>query len=197
MSKADKDARRREAKKDYEAGMNYRQIAAKYGVTIGAITKWAKADGWGTSRSKQPKVNARPKVNKKVNTAGPEDDGPPGASSPSDEPDEAEEDNALEEVQEPEVRETDYWLLRDTALLLLEQINLRLQSGKLLEPREVKSLTGALLDLKNQLNALGPRELREQALRLQALRKQTEDESKPAEPVVVKFVNREWDDAGA
>jgi hypothetical protein len=67
----------------------------------------------------------------------------------------------------------DYDLLRETALLVLQKIRQRLEAEKSLEPRDIKSLTGALLDLKNQLNALSPRELREQAARLRSLERQT------------------------
>lgn len=186
MKQAEKAEMRARARQDYLEGMSYRQIAAKYNVGIGSVSRWAEKDKWDPidrNRNGTPKRNA--------GTERGTEETPPASPFTAQPPPLAGE--AREGASEPE-EPVDYDLLRETALLVLQKIRQRLEAEKPLEPRDIKSLTGALLDLKNQLNALSPRELREQALRLQALQKQAEDESKPAEPVVVKFVNREWDD---
>lgn len=175
MNKAEKAEMRARAKQDFLDGMSYRQIASKYGVGIGSVSRWAEKDKWDPIDRNR---NGTPKRNTGT------------------------EQNAQEEPQEPlqfldhiecsKVPE-DFDLLRESALLALERINETLRGDKALAPRDIKSITGALLDLKNQLNALSPRELREMALRLRSLEKQTE--TTQAEPVVVTFVNREWDNA--
>lgn len=195
MTKEEKAQARAQARQDYLDGKSYRQIAARYGVSVGLVAKWAKLDEWeaehiGLAREEEREQQRSRKKGKECERE-------QGCSLPeaaAEAPQEATQEQAAQPGTEDPV---DFDLLRESALMLLARINQRLRAEKPLEPRDIKSLTGALLDLKNQLNALSPRELREQALRLQALRKQAEDESKPAEPVVVKFVNREWDDAGA
>lgn len=192
MKQAEKAEMRARARQDYLEGMSYRQIAAKYNVGIGSVSRWAEKDKWDPidrNRNGTPKRNA----GTERGTEGAAPLSPCGAALPDAGRAECDAEDTACSTEDP----VDYDLLRETALLVLQKIRQRLEAEKPLEPRDIKSLTGALLDLKNQLNALSPRELREQALRLQALRKQAEDESKPTEPVVVKFVNREWDDAGA
>ena len=190
MNKAEKAARKAEARADYQSGMSYRQLAAKYGVTIGAITKWAKADGWDTGQgivraamkraeSKQQKVYAEEESKRE--------------SKRQENEELAEEFVEAVVAKAPEEEPVDYYVLRESAMLALERINQRLRSEKPLEPRDIKSITSALLDLKNQLNALSPRELREMALRLRSLEKQTD--AAPAEPVVIQFVDMEGADA--
>lgn len=189
MKQSEKAAMRAEARKDYLEGMSYRQIAAKYNVGIGSVSRWAEKDKWDPidrNRNGTPKRNAGTE-------RGTEEKDPSTLLRFAQ--DDMGEGHAPETAAPEEP--ADYDLLRETAMLVLQKIRQRLQAEKPLEPRDIKSLTGALLDLKNQLNALSPRELREQALRLQALRKQTEEDTTAREPVVVKFVNREWDDAGA
>ena len=176
MKQAEKAAMRAQARKDYLEGMSYRQIAAKYNVGIGSVSRWAEKDKWDPL---DRNMNGTPKRN-----AGTERN---TQEEPQEEP-----LQLLDNIVESEVPE-DFDVLRESALLALERINEILRDGKALAPRDIKSITSALLDLKNQMNALSPRELREQALRLQALRKQAEDEDKPQEPVKVVFVNREWE----
>lgn len=175
MNKAEKAEMRARAKQDFLDGMSYRQIASKYGVGIGSVSRWAEKDKWDPidrNRNGTPKRNTGTEQNAQEEPQEPL--------------------QLLDHIVESEAPE-DFDLLRESALLALERINETLRGDKALAPRDIKSITGALLDLKNQLNALSPRELREQALRLQALRKQAEDEDKTPEPVQVVFVNREWE----
>lgn len=175
MNKAEKAELRAQARRDYLEGMSYRQIASKYGVGIGSVSRWAEKDRWDPIDRNRNGTQKR--------NAGTERNMPQ-------EPQEAAQEQTDSEYSELPL---DYDLLRETALRVLARINERLQAAKPLEPRDIKSLTGALLDLKNQLNALSPRELREQAARLRSLEKQSEEQT--PEPVQVVFVNREWDNA--
>ena len=182
MTKEAKAAMRARAKQDFLDGMNYRQIAAKYGVGVGSISRWAERDGWDTTAKQRTGTKKRniAKAERKVERA---------AEQETEQPETAEDVVPVAELVDEQL--PDYTSLRATALLILAKINQRLLAEKPLEPRDIKSLTGALLDLKNQLNALSPRELREQAARLRSLEKQAQDESKPAEPVLIRFVNTE------
>ena len=174
MNKAEKARIRQEAREEYRQGLRYRQIAEKHGISVGLVAKWAKADEWEVQMVMQAREDEREQrkeyERKREQRSREELNGPGDPADPA-----------------------DYYVLRESALLALDRINQRLRSEKPLEPRDIKSITGALLDLKNQLNALSPRELREMALRLRSLEKQTE--TVQAEPVVVTFVNREWDNA--
>lgn len=185
MNKAEKAAIRVQAKADYMSGMSYRDIAAKHGISVGLVAKWSKADAWEMDSLREARKTER-EQNKKREREQRERE-----QREHQDP----RQSALEMLVAEENGEdpTDFDLLRQQAVLVVAHINQRLLNGKVLEPRDIKSITGALLDLKNQLNALSPRELREMALRLRSLEKQ--NETVQAEPVVVKFVNREWEDA--
>lgn len=178
---------REAARQDYLDGRSYRSIAARYGISIGLVAKWAKADGW--EQPNLPPVRAVVKREQKRERSREKREHREHPGRAQEEP---QEPVVLQIHEEPEESLPDYDLLRESALLALERINQRLRAEKPLEPRDIKSITGALLDLKNQLNALSPRELREMALRLRSLEKQAE--TTQAEPVVVTFVNREWED---
>ena len=183
MKQSEKAEMRARARQDYLEGMSYRQIAAKYNVGIGSVSRWAEKDKWDPidrNRNGTPKRNA--------GTEHGTEETPPASPLTAQPPPLAWEDS---EPEEP----VDYDLLRETALLVLQKVRQRLQAEKPLEPRDIKSLTGALLDLKNQLNALSPRELREQAARLRSLQKQAEDDTTAREPVAIEFVNVEGADA--
>lgn len=164
MKQSEKAEMRARARQDYLEGMSYRQIAAKYNVGIGSVSRWAEKDKWDPidrNRNGTPKRNAGTERGTEADT-----------SSAIRLAGDAECHLPLEGKAEQE-EPVDYDLLRETALLVLQKIRQRLEAEKPLEPRDIKSLTGALLDLKNQLNALSPRELREQAARLRSLERQT------------------------
>jgi hypothetical protein len=172
MTKEEKAQARAQAREEYLQGMSYRQIAVNHGISVGLVAKWAKADGWEVQQVQQARAEEREQRNQRERER---------------------ERRSREAVYEPDEPDDllDYDVLRKSALLVVAHINQRLMGEKVLEPRDIKAITGALLDLKNQLNALSPRELREQALRLQALRKQAEDDDKPEEAVVIRFVDTE------
>ena len=60
-----------------------------------------------------------------------------------------------------------------------------------LAPRDLKSLSSMLLDVRTLLNILSPREAAEQEMRLRALQKQAEAEQVQVAPTVIRFVNTE------
>ena len=165
MKAAEKAALRAAAKADFLEGMSYRQIAAKYAVGVGSVARWAEKDKWDPDDEKQDVYIPPAEVEQDGGT--PEQDGtqPDGQS--------------------------DYALLRATALKALKKMNDILDLDEALAPRDIKSITSSLLDLKGQLNALSPRELREQSARLRALEKQAEAEQVQAAPTVITFVNTE------
>lgn len=166
MKAADKAALRAAAKADYIAGLNYRELADKYGVGIGSISRWANADGWELEHIR----NTFPRKMEHVPIEKPIDD-----------------EDLPHEVEE----HGEYDMLRASAMKALGKINDLLDLDDALAPRDIKSITAALLDIKNQLNALGPRELREQAARLRALEKQAEQDTQQTAPVTITFVNTE------
>lgn len=154
MNKEEKAQARAQAREEYLRGMSYRQIAVNHGISVGLVAKWAKADGWEVQQVQQARAEEREQRKERERER---------------------ERRSRQAVYEPDDPSdpVDYDLLRESAMMLLAKINQRLQAEKPLEPRDIKSLTGALLDLKSQLNALGPRELREQAARLRSLERQT------------------------
>ena len=192
MTKEEKAKARAQAREDYLDGKSYRQIAARYGISVGLVAKWAKLDEWEAEHIGLAREEEREQ--QRSRKQGKEREREQGCSQPEADPD-APQEATQEQTAQPGTEEdpVDFDLLRESAMMLLARINQRLRAEKPLEPRDIKSLTGALLDLKNQMNALSPRELREQALRLQALRKQAQEDDKPQEPVQVVFVNREWE----
>lgn len=164
MKASDRAVVRAEAKLDYLEGMTFRELAAKYGVAVGTISYWAKVEQWPIEqyRNTPPK-----KLEQELNAV--------------------QEANIEREAEDY----SDYELLRETALKALKKINDLLDLDEALAPRDIKSITSSLLDLKGQLNALSPRELREQAARLRSLEKQAEAEKQTADPVVIQFIDTE------
>ena len=164
MKASDRAVIRAEARLDYLEGMTYREVAAKYGVSVGTISYWAKHDKWPVEqyRNTPPK-----KVEQELNAV------------------------QIANLERETEEHSDYDMLRETAYKALKKINDLLDLDEALAPRDIKSITSSLLDLKGQLNALSPRELREQSARLRALEKQAEVEQVQAAPTVITFVNTE------
>lgn len=169
MKAAEKAVLRASAKADFLEGMSYRQIAAKYAVGVGSVARWAEKDGWAKLERKR-EVYVPPELEMEQEIGTPEQ----APEAP--------------EAIEPK---TDFDLLRLTAYKALKKINDLLDLDEALAPRDIKSITSSLLDLKGQLNALSPRELREQAARLRSLEKQAETEKQTADPVVIQFIDTE------
>ena len=163
---------------DYVAGMSYRELADKYGCGVGTICRWAKDGSWAAYERAGIKTTPTIKtVQAKRNTAKTERNN--GTGDPPGPPDDG-------------MDHQDYEALREAALKILANINALLDLDEPLAPRDLKALSGTLLDLRVQLGALSPRERREAGARLRQLEKSIEDSSNkgPAD-IVVRFEDTE------
>jgi len=149
---------------DYLRGMSSRALSLKYDVPKTTIQRWAKKFEWA------PHNRAPKRQTNEVRAAGPQD-GP--ENGPEDGP--------------------DFHTLRRYAKKLLSKADQLLDLDEALAPRDLKSISGMLLDVRNLLGTMSPLEEEEQRLRLAALRKQTEEkeQEKASAEVVVRFVDTE------
>lgn len=187
-----KNVNRAAVKADYLSGLSYRELAEKYGVGIGTISRWARADGWDVESIRaefpvklhvvEPKRNSdekkRNKPESETEQTGTAFQNPNEATA-----------IVLPLTQEEAATQKDYEMIRESALRALQKINALLDLPEALAPRDIKAITGSLLDLKSQLGALSPREMREQAARLRQLEK-TSEQSR-TEPVKIEFIDLE------
>ena len=156
---------------DYTAGMSFRALEEKYGVPKSTIADWAKSEGWEKiAKIRRPKRNDI--VRAAIKTLGQIDPDIP--------------DIRTKDMTEDE----DYELLRRYANKLLHKADQILDIEDALAPRDLKSVSSMLLDVRNLLNVLSPREAKEQAARLRNLEAQF-DRSTPTEPVTVRFIETE------
>ena len=81
--------------------------------------------------------------------------------------------------------------MRTYAHKVLKKADALLELDDALAPRDLKSLSSMLLDVRTLLNILSPREAAEQEMRLRALTKQAEQETQQTAPVTITFVNTE------
>ena len=87
----------------------------------------------------------------------------------------------------PGARDEDYRRLRAYALTLMDRAGERLGGGEELEPRDLKRLSGVLLDAKRLLGALPPPEREAQTLRLRQLERQITAGGE--QQIMVEFLN--------
>lgn len=154
-------------KEDYEHGYSLRQIAAKYGVSKSAVQRWVKQYGWDAG---QRSGRAWDK----------------GTG-------EFQEEIAPEvcTVRVPDgLDDKDYALVRGYALALMDKGGEMLRVDNKLTARDLKSLSSMLLDIRELLGLLSPREMAEYELRLVTLKKQA-GEVEGENGVVVQFVQTE------
>ena len=157
---------------DYQRGLTVRALAAKYGVPRSTINDWAKRYGWQKTSAVSPYVTIK-------------ELGQIAAKKP-DRPSDA--DTSIESLSFHE-------LMCSYAKKLLRKADDLLDLDDALAPRDLKSLSSMLLDVRTLLNAMSPLEEEEMRLKLQALRKQAEAEQPATAPVVIEFVNVEGADA--
>ena len=139
-------------RRDYIRGLSLRQLAAKYGVSHTTVKRWAKADGW------RPEDRAR-----KAESVPERSDVP--------------ELGTLEKLPE----DLDYATLRTYTNMVLSKANQLLSLDEPLAPRDLKSLSSMLLDVRQLLGILSPREAAEQEIRLIMLRKQATENTESKE----------------
>ena len=155
------DEIKRLAKIDYEAGLTVRAIAGRYGVSKSTVQNWAKGGNWKRSGGSLP-VHILP------GQAGQRDNCPelPGSE--------------------------DYQAIREAARAVLAEVRgtLKTNAGDV-SARDLRAYAATLLDLRVVLNALSPREIEEQGLKLAALRREAESSSQTDSEIVVRFDNTE------
>jgi len=86
----------------------------------------------------------------------------------------------------------DYQAIREAARAVLAEVRgtLRANAGDV-SARDLRAYAATLLDLRVVLNALSPREIEEQGLKLAALRREAESSSQTDSEIVVRFDNTE------
>lgn len=160
---------------DYTAGMSFRALAETYGIPKSTIAQWAKDEQWpkmASARQTRRATVVRRAIRESLDRLDSSDNS----------------DNS--DVGQAEGRCEDYQMLRQYAEKLLHKADQILDIDDALAPRDLKSVSAMLLDVRTLLNVLSPRELAEQRARLRNLEKQAEQDA-PAGPVVIKFVDTE------
>ena len=159
---------------DYMMGFSVRMLAAKYGVPKSTINDWVRRYGWvqeqkAKGTAKQMLADRKP------------DDPDIPVSDVSD----------RRKLSEPLPVDGDYSQMREYAYKVLAKADQLLEIDDALAPRDLKSLSGMLLDVRTLLNILSPREAAEQEMRLRALTKQAEEKTEADQTVRVVFVDTE------
>lgn len=166
------DEIKRLAKIDYEAGMSVRAIASRYGVGKSTVQDWVKREGWQRDSSGEavPVHIIQPRAGQsgQAGQPGRTDDGPVVIGS------------------------EDYEAIREAARAVLAEVRGTLQANAGdVSARDLRAYAATLLDLRVVLNALSPREIEEQGLKLAALRREAESSSQTDSEIVVRFDNTE------
>lgn len=160
-------------REDYINGMSVRALADKYHVPKSTIGDWVQRYGW---LREKPCTITMKHVSELSDIAKSMDE-----SDTSDiEVPELSESDAVTDEQSY----TDYLLLRRYAMKILAKANQILELDDALAPRDLKSMTGMMLDVKVLLGASTPTEAKEQEARLQQMNVGTSKE-----PVVIRFVD--------
>ena len=155
------DEIKRLAKIDYEAGLTLRAIASRYGIGKSTVQKWAKREGWVQSPADSAPVHIV------RGHGGQGDEGELPCSE-------------------------DYQAIREAARAVLAEVRGTLKSNAGdVSARDLRAYAATLLDLRVVLNALSPREIEEQGLKLAALRREAESSSQADSEIVVRFDNTE------
>ena len=164
-----------EIREDYMQGFSTRMLAAKYDVPKSTVGRWVKKYGW----TQETRLRRDAALSGTLTGA----PGGDGASAPL----------PPREVKPRELlaSDEDYEAMRTYAHKVLKKADALLELDDALAPRDLKSLSSMLLDVRTLLNILSPREAAEQEMRLRALQKQAEAEQVQAAPTIITFVNTE------
>lgn len=165
---------RAQIRADYMNGFSIRMLAAKYDVPRSTIGHWVKKYGW------VQEVKAK----REAIMTGAQDETANETSNET--PLDRQTAN-----REPLPIDADYKQMREYAYKVLAKADQLLEIDDALAPRDLKSLSGMLLDVRTLLNILSPREAAEQEMRLRALTKQAEDKTEADQTVRVVFVDTE------
>lgn len=157
-----------EIREDYMQGFSTRMLAAKYDVPKSTVARWVKQYGW----VQETKTRRAAALNGTLD----------GAARGS---------GARGTEADPLPVSQDYEVIRIYAAKVLKKADALLELDDALAPRDLKSLSSMLLDVRTLLNILSPREAAEQEMRLRALTKQAEDTTPAAAAVTISFVDTE------
>lgn len=173
-----------EIRDDYQtSGLSYAALSEKYSVPIDTLKKAAARQGWTKRKEKRQAAAERVAVKMAQVTKGTEETAPLK--------------NGTEEMAPAPTRAAQIEQYERIIAKMLEKLEKSVEYVAPESTQAVKQLTGALRDLQGLLR-LGKDELdmEEQKARIEKLRAEAESGG-PPEPVVVRFVNREWTDADA
>ena len=170
-------------REDYLRGFSVRMLSTKYGVPKSTVNDWIKRYGW-VQEGKSKYVDTRQAIKKTIKES---DSCPKGTPDTRSCPDASDKPLELAPLM-PASRE--YSLIKEYTMKLLKKADDLLDLDDALAPRDLKSLSSMLMDVRQLLNTMSPLEEEERRLRLAALKKQTEETAKNAE-VTVRFVNTE------
>lgn len=159
-----------QVREDYINGMTVRALAGKYGIPKSTIGRWVQQYGWVREAVKIEKSLPRKRDKGR-------DMSHDGTSA------------GTKTEEAVKAWKDDWEQLRDYTMKLLSKADQLLELDDALAPRDLKSLSSMLLDVRTLLNTLSPREEEEQRLRLAALRKQAEKEEagNESQGVTVRF----------
>ena len=175
-------------KKDYEDGYSFRQIGLKYGIPKSTIAHWAKIYGWQRLKGQSLQERIRPKPSEGERKVDPEQLDP----IPLDEIIGHTDIGHLDIGQEWDTDSCptdDFSRIRAGAYMTLDKAEQILKLDDALAPRDLKSISGMLLDVKNVLHAVSPWEKRKLALEMDALARQVKDREEQQSTVRVEFVD--------
>jgi transposase-like protein len=137
---------------DYRRGFSVRQLAAKYGVPKSTIGRWVKQYGWTQEQKKEAKQAPVDFAMQSNPDVGHMDSGTAG---------------------QLDSRE-DYDFMRRVALKVVAKAEAFLDMDECLLPRDLRSVSSALLDARTLLGIQTPREAAESELRILTMRRQAE-----------------------
>lgn len=165
-------------REDYVRGYSIRMLAAKYEVPKSTIGRWVKQYGW-VQEQKAKIIERR------------------NGTRDTEERDTGTRDTCIVQLGEPLPGDEDYAMIRGYTQKLLKKADDLLDLDDALAPRDLKSLSSMLLDVRTLLNILSPREAAEQEMRIAAMKRQAQEEQKASAEVTVRFVDTEADDASS
>ena len=164
-------------REDYQRGLSVRSLAAKYGVPKSTVSDWIKRYGWVQEEKPRYGVTIRIPKDTKSDTSS----GHPASGQ-----------------FDPDALPDGYFkLLSGYTMKLLKKADDLLDLDDALAPRDLKSLSSMLLDVRTLLGTLSPLEEEERRIRLDALKRQAQEEQKASAEVTVRFVDDEVEHASS
>lgn len=166
------DVDKAQVRDDYIRGFSVRMLAAKYDVPKSTIGRWVKRYGWVQEAGAAQEERIRREKEE------------------WDTPRDNERDSGTWDTPPLPVAD-DYNKMRVYTDKLLAKADTLLDLDDKLSPKDLKSLSSMLLDVRTLLNILSPREAAEQEMRIAKLRKesQTEDQDGVGGVLMIPAIN--------